>query len=145
MSNWRWSLLNPKLVFFEGFVTSLNFPAYYPNSHDRTQTVEVRKGRAVLLEFVAFDIESHPSCGYDHLTIKDRDGSTLMEKSCGSSGALIIGGKKTNSSLPLRVQSRSNTVYFEFVTDHIVPKAGWRVNWMEFSGDFKLCIPKSRN
>ena len=90
-----------------------------------------------MIEFVAFDIESHPFCVYDHLTIKDRDGSTLMEKSCGSSGALIIGGKKTNSSLPPRVQSRSNTVYFEFVTDHSVKRAGWRVNWREFSGDFK--------
>ena len=98
-----------------------------------------------MLEFVAFDIESHPSCVYDHLTIKDRDGSTLMEKSCGSSGALIVGGKKTNSSLPPRVQSRSNTVYFEFVTDHSEIRAGWRVNWREFSGDFKLCIPKIRN
>ena len=82
------------------------------------------------LEFTSFDIEYDSNCTYDHLTIMDGDGTTLMEKSCGSDGNLVIGGQnQPGSTLPPKIRSRSNRVNFVFVTDESVAGAGWSVKW----------------
>jgi len=87
----------------------------------------------VSLEFTAFDIEYHHTCRYDHLTVMDGDGTTLMKKSCGR-------------SLPAKIRSRSNIVKLSFGTDGSVTKSGWSVRWSRvasgedelFEGDMKL-------
>ena len=68
------------------------------------------------LQFTAFDIYYHSTCDYDHLTIMDGDGTTLMEKSCGS-------------SLPADVTTRTNIVKLVFSTDHRSQETGWSVHW----------------
>ena len=68
------------------------------------------------LQFTAFDIESHVTCRFDHLTIMDGDGTPLMEKSCGS-------------SLPADITSRTNIVKLVFSTDGATTKTGWSVHW----------------
>ena len=68
------------------------------------------------LQFTAFDIESHSTCAYDHLTITDGDGTTLMEKSCGS-------------SLPAAITTRTNIVKLVFSTDYSGARTGWSLNW----------------
>ena len=86
------------------------------------------------LEFTAFDIEYHPNCHWDHLTITDGDGTTLMEKSCGSSfdGDVIVGGQSIGASLPAAI-STSNVVNLVFSTndydyfDNGI--SGWSVSW----------------
>ena len=97
-------------------VTSPNHPNNYPNNLRRTNTIEVEEGLVVVIEFTAFDVESHSTCKYDHLTIKNGDGTTLMEKTCGS-------------SLPAAVTSPSNKVEIYFYTDGSVSKSGWRLTW----------------
>ena len=66
-------------------------------------------------ETYEYDYESVNFC-YDHLTILDGDGTTLMEKSCGS-------------SLPAAITSRTNSVTLIFSTDDSYAKTGWSVNW----------------
>ena len=78
--------------------------------------IQVEEGLILSLQFTAFDIESHSTCAYDHLTITDGDGTTLMEKSCGS-------------SLPAAITSRTNSVTLIFSTDDSYAKTGWSVNW----------------
>ena len=112
-----------------GVVTSPDFPGNYPDSLEETERLEVEQGMILLLEFTAFDIEPHSDCGFDHLTIMDGNGATLMEKSCGSAGNLVIGGEKTNFTLPPNVWSWSNKVNLVFVTDGGGTRPGWSVSW----------------
>jgi len=102
----------------EGVVTSPNYPNNYPNYLEKTEKIEVEQGLIVSLEFTAFDIEFGNTCQYDHLTITDGDGTTLMEKSCGSS-----------SSLPDAITSTSNIVKLIFSTDSSFAMTGWSVSW----------------
>ena len=68
------------------------------------------------MQFTAFDVESESTCSYDHVTIKNGDGTPLMEKTCGS-------------SLPTAVTSTSNIVEIYFHTDRYTSKSGWRLTW----------------
>ena len=116
-------------ILSAGVVTSPDYPSNYPDSLEKTMGIEVDQGMILSLEFTAFDIESNSDCDYDHLTITDGNGATLMEKSCGSAGNLVIGGEKTNSTLPPNVWSWSNKVNFVFVTDGGGTRPGWSVSW----------------
>ena len=79
--------------------------------------IQVEQSLVIFLQFTAFDIEvGGSSCPYDHLTITDGDGTTLMEKSCGS-------------SLPADITSTSNNVTILFITDSHVTMTGWSVSW----------------
>ena len=88
--------------------------------------IQVEEGLILSLQFTAFDIESHSTCDYDHLTITDGDGTTLMEKSCGN-------------SLPADITSTSNVVNLLFITDYYDGEnSGWSVSWSAVTpGDFK--------
>ena len=70
------------------------------------------------LQFTAFDIDfcSGGNCNCDHLTIMDGDGTTLMEKSCGS-------------SLPAAITTRTNTVRLAFSTDSDITESGFSLSW----------------
>ena len=124
------------MLFTTGFVTSPNYPGNYPNNLEKTETIQVEEGLILSLQFTAFDIESHPTCLKDHLTITDGDGTTLMEKSCGSSsdGNILIGGQSIGSSLPATILSTSNVVNLVFRTDDYNGMhgsgSGWSVSWI---------------
>ena len=90
-----------------------------------TETIQVEQGLILSLQFTAFDIEFESTCYYDHLTIMDGDGTTLMEKSCGS-------------SLPADITSKSNVVNLVFSTDFIITLSGWSVSWSAVTpGEFQ--------
>ena len=101
-----------------GVITSPNHPAHYPSNLEKTEQVVVESGKILRLEFAHFDVESKDdgTCPYDYVTIKNGDGNTLMEKTCGS-------------SLPAAITSTSNTVEIHFHTDGSVSKSGWRLTW----------------
>ena len=95
---------------------SPNYPNNYPNGLQQTNTIEVEEGLIVAMQFTAFDVQSHSTCSWDHVTIKNGDGTTLMEKTCGS-------------SLPAAVTSTSNIVEIYFHTDYSGSYSGWRLTW----------------
>ena len=99
---------------------SPNYPTNYPDNLRQTNRIEVEEGLIVVMQFTAFDVESESSCRYDHVTIKNGDGTTLMEKTCGS-------------SLPANVTSTSNIVEIYFHTDHRTSNSGWRLTWRAVS------------
>ena len=104
------------ILLATGNVTSPNYPDNYPNNLEKIETIQVEQGLILSLQFTAFDIESHSTCAYDHLTIMDGDGTTLMEKSCGS-------------FLPADIRSTSNIVKLVFITDSVDTRPGWSVSW----------------
>ena len=103
-------------------VTSPNHPNNYPNDLQKTNRIEVEEGLVVAMQFTAFDVESHSTCYYDHLTIKNGDGTTLMEKTCGSIAW-------NQDSLPAAVTSTSNTLQIYFHADDSYSKSGWSLTW----------------
>ena len=71
------------------------------------------------MQFTAFDVQwpdAWSTCSWDHVTIKNGNGTTLMEKTCGS-------------SLPAAVTSTSNIVEIYFHTDSGGSKSGWKLTW----------------
>ena len=122
-----------------GVVTSPNHPVNYPNNLEKTETIQVEQGLIISIEFTAFNIAfqyGDPTCPNDHLTITDGDGTTLMEKSCGSTsdGNVVIGGESIGSSLPPAIRSRTNTVNLVFITDSDYAYSGWSVSWRAVAG-----------
>ena len=71
----------------------------------------------ISLQFNAFDVDISSSgrC-WDHLTIVDGNGTTLMEKSCGS-------------FLPAGITSTTSTVDLIFITSGVNSDPGWNVSW----------------
>ena len=63
---------------------------------------------------------------YDNLPIRDGDGTTLMERRCGS------------SPLPSDITSRTNKIELVFVSNNAVTSTGWSVNWTGASGLYQL-------
>ena len=96
-----------------------------------TEIIEVEEGLVVAIEFTAFDVVYSSTCSNDHVTIKNGDGTTLMEKTCGPSrqGFFITGGQNIGSSLPAADTSTSNRVEIYFHTDDGVTESGWRLTW----------------
>ena len=114
-----------QIHFATGVVTSPNYPGNYPNNLEKTETIQVEEGLIISLHFNAFHIQSQTTCGYDHLTITDGDGTTLMEKSCG-----II---YYYTTMPADIRSTSNIVKLVFITDRTTSKTGWSVSWSAVS------------
>ena len=122
-------------ILATGIVSSPNYPENYPDSIEKSETIQVEKGLILSLEFTAFEIQSACSnCIFDHLTIMDGDGTILMDKSCICRGTSQLniggrGGQLINSTLPPTVKSKSNTVKILFSTDNIYSMSGWSINW----------------
>ena len=112
-------------------VTSPNHPNNYPNDLQKTNRIEVEEGLVVAMQFTAFDVEFHSTCSYDHVTIKNGDGTPLMEKTCSTwrRPGIYTGGQYIDSSLPAAVTSTSNIVEIYFHTDANVSYSGWRLTW----------------
>ena len=85
------------------------------------------------LQFDAMDMESGAGgCYSEYLKIEDGDGTTLMERICGSTdyGDVYIGNYYIGSSLPPLITSTSNVVKFHFFTDYYDSgNSGWSVTW----------------
>ena len=100
-------------------VSSPNYPDRdYPNNLKKTQTIQVKEGMVLMLDFTEFDIQSHgdSSCDWDNLTITDGDGTMLLKESCGT-------------EKPPQITSSTRTVNISFQTDETITRNGWSINW----------------
>ena len=94
--------------------------SFYESGLDKVDVLKVVEGKVIKLDFPKFDVEYGGSwCPYDHLSILDKDGSMLLNKTCGVK-------KET-----FTVCSRTNEVYLTFFTDCTLQRSGWTAEWSE--------------
>ena len=90
-----------------------------------------------MLQFTAFDVSYQSNCPWDHLTIRDGDGTPLMNKTCGSCPA---GSLRACNFLPSAIKSRSNVVNLLFISNGDGAKTGWSVSWIAVTpGEYQQC------
>ena len=123
-----------------GVVTSPNFPDNYPNNLEKIQTIQVKSGKILKLEFTHFEVEAcnvetwdgtgyvegtgDTTCPCDFVTITDGDGTILMDKSCGSGNP-----SRSDYFQPPAITSRSNRVEIFFHTYGNGHTFGWSLGW----------------
>ena len=94
--------------------------SFYESGLNKVDVLKVAEGKVIKLDFPKFDVEYGGSwCPYDHLSILDKDGSILLNKTCG-----VI-------TEPFTICSRTNEVYLTFVTDCVVQLFGWTAEWSQ--------------
>ena len=92
----------------------------------KTETIQVEIGKVLRLEFTRFAVSVCDNCTCDHVEIKDGDGKTLMDKSCGDSS---ISSSSSGYFQPPVIVTNTNTVEIFFHTDAKNSKSGWSLSW----------------
>ncbi|XP_078540817.1 embryonic protein UVS.2-like [Lissotriton helveticus] len=101
-----------------GTVKSSNNPSSYPNNANCVYLIRVPSDK-ILLQFIAFDLQSSPNCASDYLTIYDgnnRAAPVLLSKACG-----------TGELQPFT--SSGNEMLLEFVTDGSITASGFKASY----------------
>ena len=128
-----------------GVVTSPNNPATgnYPHNLEKTQTIEVEKGKILRLEFTHFAVAvgdcDITDCLCDFVKITDGDGTTLMNNSCGYSRDPF----DSLYFLPPNITTRSNSVEIFFHTNDDIAASGWNLSWSAVTPGVKDLILNS--
>ena len=125
------------MLLTEGVVTSPNYPNYYPPNLEKTVTIRVETGKVLRLEFNKFAVRSCDNCTCDHVEIKDGDGKTLMDKSCGDSS---ISSSSSDHFQPPVIVTNTNTVEIFFHTDAKNSKPGWSLSWVAVTPGLKTLL-----
>ncbi|XP_029134023.2 cubilin [Labrus bergylta] len=99
----------------EGIIISPNWPNAYTHNRQCIYLIRLPVGAEVSLNFTHMDLESHGSCTFDYVEV--RDGRLETD-------ALI--GKYCGSSLPAPIRSSSNYLWIRFRSDSSVSRAGFR-------------------
>jgi len=117
-------ILSHSMAEKKGTITSENYPNIYPDNIDKEYPINA-DGTFVIKfsDFVLEDPRWWDSYCYDWVTIKDGDGSILLDKTCGS-------------DIPPPITSKTNTARVFFYTDHSINATGFSLDWeVEESGE----------
>ncbi|KAJ8389047.1 hypothetical protein AAFF_G00124440 [Aldrovandia affinis] len=101
-----------------GYLKSPGWPAVYPHNMDCNIILRAPQASSISLFFNSFDVESHPSCNYDFLEV--RNGST-------ASAPLL--GKICGSALPNPFFPGANELFLRFKTDYTSTRNGFEITW----------------
>ncbi|XP_041670250.1 cubilin [Cheilinus undulatus] len=101
-----------------GYLKSPGWPDIYPHNIDCTIVLKAPQNSYISFFFNSFDMESHSSCSFDYLEI--RNGSTadspLIDKYCGN-------------TVPSPVFPESNELYLRFKSDYSNARDGFEATW----------------
>ena len=98
-------------------IMSPNHPQNYNNNQDCVVTIRFAEGERVAIQFEAFDIESHSSCVWDYLEVRDGD----------NENSNLIGSKLCGLTNPGTIESTGNTMTLKFHSDGSVVKTGFKI------------------
>uniref|UniRef100_U3KLX7 Cubilin n=1 Tax=Oryctolagus cuniculus TaxID=9986 RepID=U3KLX7_RABIT len=101
-----------------GVITSPNYPRDYDSSSHCSWLLEAPQGHTINLTFSDFEIESHATCAWDSVTVRNG----------GSPGSPIIGQYCGNLN-PGTIQSGSNQLVVIFNSDQSVQHGGFYATW----------------
>ncbi|XP_070574727.1 cubilin-like [Ptychodera flava] len=102
---------------FSGNVSSPNFPNNYENNLDNVTVIEVPSGYRIKVEFLAFHLEYHKECLYDHLSLND---SIQYEVLCGNLSTQLE---------QLTFWSLTNQTTITFHSDHAITDVGYLASY----------------
>ncbi|XP_075408563.1 cubilin [Tenrec ecaudatus] len=102
-----------------GVITSPNYPASYGSLAHCSWLLEAPPGHTISLTFSDFDIESHATCTWDAVTVRNG----------GSPGSPII-GHYCGQSNPGTIQSGSNQLVVSFNSDYSEQRGGFYATWV---------------
>nr|XP_020470999.1 cubilin [Monopterus albus] len=99
----------------EGTIISPNWPDNYAHNRQCLYLIRLPAGERVTLNFTNMNLESHASCAFDYVEVRDGRLETdpLIGKYCGS-------------TLPAPIVSSSNFLWIRFKSDSSVSQAGFR-------------------
>ncbi|KAG2458577.1 CUBN protein, partial [Polypterus senegalus] len=101
-----------------GLLKSPGWPDVYPHNIECTIVLRAPLNSSISLFFDAFDLESHTSCSYDYLEIRN-----------GSDASAALLGKYCGSTLPNPVFPGSNLLYLYFKSDFSMARNGFEITW----------------
>uniref|UniRef100_A0A8C6T2T2 Metalloendopeptidase n=1 Tax=Neogobius melanostomus TaxID=47308 RepID=A0A8C6T2T2_9GOBI len=103
-----------------GQLQSPNYPDDYESNKACVWKITVAETFHVGLSFQSFEIERHDSCSYDYVEVRDgaSEESPLIGRFCGY-------------EKPGDIKSSSNKLWFKFVSDGSVNKAGFSANFFK--------------
>ncbi|XP_066539114.1 cubilin [Hoplias malabaricus] len=101
-----------------GYLKSPGWPTIYPHNLDCTIVLRAPQNSSISLFFDSFEMETHPSCSFDYLEI--RNGST-------ASAPLL--GKYCGNTLPSPIFPRSNELFLNFHSDFSGAFNGFEITW----------------
>ncbi|XP_068160694.1 cubilin [Antennarius striatus] len=99
----------------EGIIISPNWPNDYNHNRQCIYLIRLPVGETVSLNFTHMNLETHSSCSFDYVEVRDGRLETdpLIGKYCGS-------------TLPSPIASSSNFLWIRFKSDSSVSHAGFR-------------------
>lgn len=117
-SFFSYSVCGGRLVATTGTIFSPNYPNDYDTNKDCVWTIHAPNGKQIELNVKFFELESHSSCTFDYLEIRNggSDKSPLIGTFCG------------NDILP-RIKSFSNQLYLRFKTDSSNERKGFEIEY----------------
>nr|XP_023417709.1 cubilin [Cavia porcellus] len=101
-----------------GVITSPNYPGFYSSSTHCSWLLEAPVGHTIILTFSNFDIETHASCAWDSVTVRN-----------GGSPESPILGQYCGTSNPRTIQSGSNQLTVIFNSDSSIQHGGFYATW----------------
>ena len=111
------------LTASNGTVTSPNYPNNYKSNSNCAWRITVPAGFRVYLVFEDFELESHSSCNYDSVELRNgfTNTSPLIGKYCGS-------------TTPPAATSQGRNLYIKFKTDGSGTRKGFKARFIAVSG-----------
>ncbi|XP_056290732.1 cubilin [Pseudoliparis swirei] len=99
----------------EGIIISPNWPNDYAHNRQCIYLIRLPAGERVSLNFTHMSLETHGSCSFDYVEVRDGrlESDPLIGKYCGT-------------TLPAPVVSSSNSLWVRFKSDSSVSHAGFR-------------------
>ena len=96
-------------------IISPNHPGDYQDNLDCE--VSIQLSERVRIRFEAFNVESHSSCRYDYLEVRDGD----------SSSSSVIGSKLCGDIIPDAIESSGSSMTLVFHTDSSAKRTGFKI------------------